>query len=131
MEPGYYWADHAVRGWCIVEVVKGLFGCVLEGGYAVKHSEYGELVPVAGPGAQAQIDSLIDRNNALLRQLNENVAEYDKLKALDQIIMPALGKVGDTARENLRLRAERDDLAAKLDAAYTELHDLRIKAGVR
>jgi hypothetical protein len=35
MQPGYYWADHAIRGWRIVEVVKGLFGCVLEGGYAV------------------------------------------------------------------------------------------------
>jgi hypothetical protein len=57
MQPGYYWADHAIRGWRIVEVVKGLFGCVLEGGYAVKHSEYGELVPVAGPGAAAEFNA--------------------------------------------------------------------------
>jgi hypothetical protein len=50
MELGYYWADHATRGWRIVEVVKGLYGYVLEGGYAVKHSEYGELVgPLVQP----------------------------------------------------------------------------------
>jgi hypothetical protein len=57
MEPGYYWADHAIRGWRIVEVVKGLFGCVMEGGYAVKTGEYSEFAPVAGPGAAAEFNA--------------------------------------------------------------------------
>lgn len=57
MQPGYYWANHDVRGWRIVEAVKGLFGCVLEGGYAVKVGEYSEFAPVAGPGAQATLDA--------------------------------------------------------------------------
>jgi len=35
-----------------------------------------------------------------------------------------------TDAEIERLRAERDDLAAKLEAANAELHELRIKAGM-
>lgn len=34
-----------------------------------------------------------------------------------------------TANEVVGLHAERDDLAAKLDAAYAELHRLRIRLG--
>lgn len=33
-------------------------------------------------------------------------------------------------KQNSALQAERDDLAAKLEAAYTELHDLRIRVGM-
>lgn len=57
MQPGYYWACHAVRGWRIVEAVKGLHGCVLEGGYAVRLREYSEFEQVPLPGAQTTLDA--------------------------------------------------------------------------
>jgi prefoldin subunit 5 len=34
------------------------------------------------------------------------------------------------SKQKTALTAERDDLAAKLERAYTELHDLRIRAGM-
>jgi hypothetical protein len=58
----------------------------------------------------------------------EIIEAIDKESAtLENIVVRA-----ETLRDGISaLVAERDDLAAKLEAAQAELHDLRIRAGVK
>lgn len=47
----------------------------------------------------------------------------------DKEIRRLVRRVENAERDLLTVTAERDDLRAKLDAANTELHELRIRAG--
>jgi hypothetical protein len=79
MQLGYHWARHAVRGWRIVEVVRGLHEAVLEGSYAVKVSEYSEFV---GPLDMASHENDFTARLDFMRKVAEDWEEaHDDLVA--------------------------------------------------
>lgn len=152
METGYYWALNARDNkWQIVEIAARLPEHVLFGGYAWPRAAYSEFdgpIVRGATGTEGEINRLtnagLDAAYGETMQADEAehwIAACDRLTAerdalLTEVLalkreMRGMRIFGDgVANDPDSIGAAITDLSLKLNAAYAELHDLRIRAGL-